>query len=120
MIFDWLKYPNKKAVKKVIEIVVDDMDNNLKNCHSDDAIYHCLKDLGVEVWDWRRLDISSELICRVAGDRIDDIREVYLYCSGLDAVLRGRSDVHGLVRLKKVTLTSFCQMMDGSYLILPQ
>ena len=104
IIFDWLKDPSKAGVKKVLEIVVDDSGTDGKLPHSDEAILHCLQDLGVEVWDWKRLDISSDLIFRIAGDHI---RQVQLYCSGLNAVLRGWSAVSGLPRLKNVGQKTF-------------
>lgn len=99
MIFDWLK--RTARVQKVLEIVVDDSDPVHELPHSDEAIYNCLKDLKIEKWDWKRPDISSGLIHHVAGEHI---RELHLYCSGRDAVLRGWADVNGLPMLKNVSI----------------
>jgi hypothetical protein len=99
MIFDWLKTTRK--VKKLIEVVVDDSEDAIGVQHSDHAIVKCLQDLQVEVWDWQRLDIPSDVIFRAAEN---NVRVVHLYCSGLNAVLRSWSDRSGLPMLKKVGL----------------
>lgn len=96
LIFDWLK--NVVGVKKVVEVVVVD-DSKDRKPHSDQAIKECLRDLDVEIWNWKRMDISSELIYTVAGDYVS---VVYLYCSGVNAVLRGWSDINGLAKLQNV------------------
>ncbi|KAK3942694.1 hypothetical protein QBC46DRAFT_352034 [Diplogelasinospora grovesii] len=91
MIFHWLKNArdgNKKRVKKVIEVMVEDFGNKDSRPHSDEAIFHCLGRLGVEIWNWMRLDISSQLIEQTS----EHVREVHLYRSGLGSVLRGWSD----------------------------
>ena len=100
MIFDWLK--STKNVTKLIEVVVDDFENEGRTPHSDDAIIHCLEELDVECWDWRRMDISSDVISRAAGQHI---KVVNLYCSGLNAVLRSWSDMAGLPSLGHVRYT---------------
>lgn len=94
MIFDWLK--NGGGVKRVLDVVVEDMEKP----HSDDVIFACLDKLQVETWEWRRPDISSELIFRAAGD---SVKVVHLYCSGLESVLRSWSAPDGLPRLKKAS-----------------
>ena len=97
MIFDWLK--NIVQVEKVLQIVVDDFEDQTRSSHADDAIVECLRSLEVETWDWRRMDISSELIHRAAGH---SVKEVYLYCNGNNAVLRSWSETRGLVKLSRV------------------
>ncbi|MCJ1394257.1 hypothetical protein MMC18_007135 [Xylographa bjoerkii] len=93
LVFDWLK--KIKRVKKVIDVSVDDF----KRPHSDVAIINCLTELKVETWDWRRMDISSDVIANAAGEYV---KVVYLYCSGLNAVLQSWSDTSGLPTLKNL------------------
>ena len=97
MIFEWLK--KVVEVVKVLQIVVDDFEDHTRSSHADHAIEECVRNLEVETWDWRRMDISSELIRRAAGD---SVKEVYLYCSGNNAVLRSWSEARGLVKLSRV------------------
>ncbi len=97
MIFHWLK--KRAGVKKVVEVVVEDFDTNDMS-HSYQAIEACLEGLNVETWNWRRMDIPSDLIYKVAMS----VSVVYLYCSGSIAVLRSWSDINGLARLKNVSI----------------
>lgn len=68
--------------------------------HGDDAIETALKPFDVEVFDWRKLDLSSETI----RDSVPNVTEVVLYSRANRAVLRGWSASDGLVRLSKVRL----------------
>ncbi|KAK4107020.1 subtilisin-like protein [Canariomyces notabilis] len=97
MIFNWLTASNTTKVRKIIEVVVDDFEDAARPSHCDDAIVKCLKPFNIEAWDWRRMDIDSDVISRAAGDHV---RVVNLYCSGLNAVLRSWSDREGLPSLK--------------------
>jgi hypothetical protein len=99
MIFDWLK---RRGAEKILKIIVDDVGDDRGGAHSDQAIEYSVRDLGVEIWDWRKKDISSEVIYNTARDTV---REVSLYCSGSNAVLRGWADTGGLVKLPKVSVT---------------
>ncbi|KAB5545922.1 hypothetical protein GE09DRAFT_1132964 [Coniochaeta sp. 2T2.1] len=95
LIFNWLKDDKQKKVKTILKVIVDDLK---EPAHNDEAIEECLDDLGVEIWDWRKMDISSEVIKKVAPD----VREVHLYWSGNHTVLRGWSELEGLRQLKKL------------------
>ncbi|KAF4426487.1 hypothetical protein CFRS1_v009816 [Colletotrichum fructicola] len=95
MVFHWLK--DQIRVKKVFEVVVDELLTS-KLGHSDMAIVKCLQNLDVETWDWRRMDIPANVIIDAAGDHV---KSLYLYCSGLKAVLQSWSDTRGLVNLKR-------------------
>ncbi|KAL7821823.1 hypothetical protein V8C26DRAFT_391050 [Trichoderma gracile] len=107
MVFHWLK--TQAGVKKILEVVVhdgarrggtaDEVTTREKKPHSDTAIVHCLKDLGVETLDWQRMDIPADVICEGAGQ---SIKTLYLYCSGLKAVLQSWADSRGLVQLKNL------------------
>ncbi|KAK5988123.1 hypothetical protein PT974_12263 [Cladobotryum mycophilum] len=91
-IFDRLR---KKGVRTILKVIVDDLGTP---AHSDEAIEEALKFMDVEIWDWRRTDLCSEVIHRVASK----VREVHLYWSGNNAVLRGWSEEGGLKRLREL------------------
>ncbi|KAI1041899.1 hypothetical protein LB505_007623, partial [Fusarium chuoi] len=87
--FDWLR---GKSVTRIIKVVVEDME---KPSHSDEAIEECLKDLGVEILDWRRLDLDA-LTLRKIGTHL---REVHLQWSGSNSTLRAWSEKEGLASI---------------------
>ncbi|KAK3948552.1 hypothetical protein QBC32DRAFT_327684 [Pseudoneurospora amorphoporcata] len=93
LVFDELR--SSKGVKRVLKVVVDD---SLSPPHSDETIENSLKHLGVEIWDWKRFDICSEVIYNAAPR----VREVHLYSTGNNAVLRSWSDHGGLRRLENL------------------
>jgi hypothetical protein len=95
LIFDLLY--NKK-VKKIIKLIVDD-DEDIP--HSDEIIEK-LSRFEIEEWDWRKMDICSEVIRTAAPD----VQQVFLYSSGNNSVLRGWSCSDGLNQLKKVSIAS--------------
>jgi ankyrin repeat protein len=84
-----------KGVKTVLKVIVDDLQ---KPSHSEDAIEEALKGLGIEIWDWKRPDLCSEVIYNVAPKA----REVHLHWSGNNAVLRGWAEERGLKRLTEL------------------
>lgn len=110
MVFHWLKdrRDGRPGVKKVFEVMVEDLSYSEKGPHSDRAIVECLKELKVETWDWRRMDIPTEVIAEAAGEHV---KTLFLYCSGLKAVLQSWSDTKGLVNLKSVSALPYllCQ-----------
>jgi hypothetical protein len=91
-LFNFLR---KKGIKRVIRVIVDD---RLNPAHSDEAIEKALGGLKVEIWDWQKFDLCTETIISAAPDA----REVHLYWSGNNAVLRGWSEPEGLKRLEKL------------------
>ncbi|KUI72493.1 Major intracellular serine protease [Cytospora mali] len=105
LVFYWLKTENK--VKKILEVEVDDgakrgtsiLDPSAdrKKPHSDQAIIECLNGLGVETLNWQRLDIPAEVIVEGAGL---GVKKLWLYCSGLQAVLQSWADTQGLAKLE--------------------
>ncbi|KAL1869586.1 hypothetical protein Daus18300_005440 [Diaporthe australafricana] len=70
-----------------------------RKAHSDEAIVECLKDLRVEIWEWKRMDIPAQVIIDACGD---DVTTVSLFSSGLKAVLQSWADSRGLVNLSKL------------------
>jgi hypothetical protein len=96
-VFTWLKTkPN--AVDKIFRVSVEDRYG--KTPHTDDGIRDILKPFDVEIWDWRKNDISSDTILEGA----ENARELYLYWSGNKAVMRSWACKHGLATLKMVRL----------------
>ncbi|KAK2686551.1 hypothetical protein QWA68_014346 [Fusarium oxysporum] len=79
--FDWLR---GKSVTRII-----------KPSHSDEAIEQCLEDFGVEILDWRRLDLDA-LTLRKIGTHL---REVHLQWSGSNSTLRAWSEEEGLASI---------------------
>ncbi|KAL1913842.1 hypothetical protein Sste5344_000109 [Sporothrix stenoceras] len=90
-------------------VSVNDFDDqtpgSLWRRHSDKAIVECLKGLDVETWDWQRPDIPCSAIQEAAGD---SVKTLYLYSSGLDAVLESWASPSGLPRLKKLERIYLC------------
>ena len=75
--------------------VMDDVEPS----HSDEAIENCMTGLDVKVWNWRKLDLCSDVIFCSAPNATD----VTLYSSGSNAVLLGWSSPVGLPKLKNVS-----------------
>ncbi|MBE3042968.1 hypothetical protein IMZ48_10430 [Candidatus Bathyarchaeota archaeon] len=67
------------------------------NYHSNEAIKSSLKNLRVEVLDWRRPDICPSTIVSIGGE----LRDLRLQWSGNNAVLRAWSELQGLPMLSK-------------------
>lgn len=107
LVFNWLK--QTQSVRKVFQVSVNDFDDqssgSLWRRHSDKAIVECLKGLGVETWDWQRPDIPCSAIQEAAGD---SVKTLYLYSSGLDAVLESWASPGGLPRLKNLERIYLC------------
>ena len=93
LLFSHLK--DEKKVKTILKVIVDDLQ---EPAHSDEAIEACLKDTEVEIWDWRKMDLCVDVIQNVAPG----VREVHLYWSGNNAVLRGWGEAEGLPRLQRL------------------
>jgi hypothetical protein len=93
-IFDRLR---EKNVKTVLKVIVDD---TVEPAHSDEAIEDALRDMGVEIWDWKKTDLCSEVIYKVSPN----LREVHLYWSGNNAILRGWGEPGGLKRLESLKI----------------
>lgn len=89
-LFNFLR---SKGVKRVIRVIVDDKE---QPAHSDEAIERALGGLDVEIWDWRKYDLCTLTIVTAAPHT----REVDLYWSGNNAVLRGWSEPGGLAQLQ--------------------
>ncbi|KAK9783757.1 putative Peptidase S8/S53 domain-containing protein [Seiridium cardinale] len=94
LLFKWLR--DEKKVNTILRIIVDDLE---EPSHSDEAIESCLMDIkGVETWDWRKFDMSPDVIQTAAPDA----RVIHLYWSGNNAILRAWSEAEGIHRLEKL------------------
>ncbi|RSL50676.1 hypothetical protein CEP54_011830 [Fusarium duplospermum] len=91
--FDRLR---KKGVQTILKVFIDD---SFMPAHSDEAIEDALKTMDVEVWDWNKTDLCTEVIYKVAAPKA---REVHLHWSGNNAVLRGWSEEGGLKKLRSL------------------
>jgi hypothetical protein len=78
-VFDWLR---NNGVEKIMKVIVID---DTQPSHSDSSIEAALKGFEVEVWDWKRPDLSTEVI----GNSTKYVREISLYSTGNNAVLLG-------------------------------
>ncbi|ETS78061.1 hypothetical protein PFICI_10123 [Pestalotiopsis fici W106-1] len=93
-LFTWLK--DIKKVKAIFKVIVDDLN---EPAHRDEAIESCFEGIkGIETWDWRKFDISPEVIQKVAPH----VKVVHLYWSGNNATLRAWSEERGIRRLEKL------------------
>jgi hypothetical protein len=90
-IFKWLRY--KKKVQRILKVSIDD----LKLPHNDEAV-ECLQGFFVESLDWRKMDLCPATITHVGPC----LREVDLYWSGNNAILRAWSEPEGLPKLKQL------------------
>ena len=95
MPFEWLHKDHHPPVEKIIRVVADDLGNEP---HSDESIEEVLAPFQVEELDWRKMDICPMTLRRIG----DQLRVLYLYWGGNNAVLRSWSEPDGLPRLKKL------------------
>ena len=89
-VFDILKWLRKaKRVDSIIELKVPD---RLVNPHNEEEIGEIVKKFGVEVLDWRFLDLSLSVFADVRSQ----IRSLHLYASGKRAVINHWMGEQGL------------------------
>ncbi|KAF2233516.1 hypothetical protein EV356DRAFT_577549 [Viridothelium virens] len=85
-IFKWLWANGVREIIKVV--VVDDKDPP----HADTAIIEALKGFKVEQWDWRKIDLCSDVVSKSSRS----VRQLSLYASGNSAVFMGWASAEGL------------------------
>ncbi|KAF8544885.1 hypothetical protein BDD12DRAFT_373383 [Trichophaea hybrida] len=83
-----------KGVRKIIRVIVDDEEDTP---HSDEVI-ESLRRFEIEDWDWKKVDMCSEVLRNAAPDA----EKITLYCSGNNAILRSWSAEDGLKRLQRL------------------
>ncbi|KAI1325407.1 hypothetical protein F5Y16DRAFT_377936 [Xylariaceae sp. FL0255] len=94
-LFNWLR--SVKKVSIILKVIVEDL---REPAHRDEAIENCLTGMGVEEWDWRKRDLSPDVLQRVAPNA----HTVHLYWSGNNAILRAWSEPDGLHQLPQLEL----------------
>ncbi|KAL7800594.1 hypothetical protein V8C43DRAFT_274335 [Trichoderma afarasin] len=100
--FKWLK---EKHVCNIVMVIVLDQ---TKPSHTDQSIEKALKPFEIDILDWRKFDLCSETIFRAC----ENLREVHLYWTGRNAVLRAWSEPDGLVKLKKLRRIQIHEVMN--------
>ncbi|KAI0965231.1 hypothetical protein F4678DRAFT_340691 [Xylaria arbuscula] len=93
LLFSWLR--NTKGVKRILKVIVEDLHSP---AHSDETIESCLEGMCVEIWDWKKIDLSPDVLHKVAPD----VQVAHLYWSGNNSILRAWSEVEGLKKLLKL------------------
>lgn len=87
----------RKGVKYIVSLEVDeDPDRG----HSDESITRCLQQFEIIEFDWRKTDLSSDIIHEIAPDS----RVLRLYSSGNLGVLKSWAAHDGLFKFLKVGL----------------
>lgn len=89
--FRWLK---NKNVRNIIKVMVDDKSDV---AHSDEAIEQSLEAFDIEILDWRKMDMDPETLYRAC--KSSKLRELHLWWSGSNAVLRAWSEPGGLCKM---------------------
>jgi hypothetical protein len=91
-IFQWLK---RRKVTRIIKLVVEESETWY--C-SEETVQKCLREIKeIRYLDWRRPDLSPQTFLEAPH-----VVELWLYSSGLSAVLSSWSDAGGLRNLNKV------------------
>ena len=80
-------------VTTIFKVTVEDLRDPP---HSDMTIEECLRNRKVEIWNWKKLDMCPDVIFRAAPG----LKELHLYWSGRNVVLRGWMEETGLCRLQ--------------------
>ena len=94
-VFNWLR--KRGGVRKVLEANIEDDETEP---HCDEAIEIALQGLDVEILNWKKLDLCSDVLWNAARD----VKELFLYSSANNDVLRSWSSMDGLGRLRKVMI----------------
>ena len=94
-VFNWLR--KKGGVRKVLEANIEDDETEP---HCDEAIEIALQGLDIEILNWKKFDLCSDVLWNAARD----VKELFLYSSANNDVLRSWSAKDGLGRLPKVMM----------------
>lgn len=90
-IFSWLR---RNGVKEIVRVTVIDYGDE---CHSDAAIEEALEGFEIKFWNWKKVNLSSQVIerCSMA------VEEISLYWTGNYAVMMGWASAEGFSNAKK-------------------
>jgi hypothetical protein len=90
-VFSWLR---NNGVCKIVRVTVVDYGDT---SHSDSAIKQALADFEIEFWNWKKVDLCSQVIT----DCSLTVKEVSLYWTGNHAVMMGWASPEGFHNPKK-------------------
>jgi len=90
-VFFWLR---KNGVCKIVRVTVIDYG---EASHSDSAIKKALKEFEIEYWNWKKVDLSSQVMEECSRT----VREVSLYWTGNHAVMMGWASPEGFCNHEK-------------------
>ncbi|KAJ8130648.1 hypothetical protein O1611_g2982 [Lasiodiplodia mahajangana] len=90
-VFQWLRDNN---VRRILKVTVVDYGSP---CHSDAVIENALQGFQVETWDWKKVDLCTDVI----SNSTPMARHVSLYSSCNNAVLMGWASSDGLANREK-------------------
>ncbi|KAI0466816.1 peptidase S8/S53 domain-containing protein [Xylaria cf. heliscus] len=90
-IFSWLR---ENGVREIVRVTVIDYGDTI---HSDSAIKVALKNFEVEFWNWKKVDLCSQVIEECSHI----VKEVSLYWSGNYAVMMGWASSEGFINKDK-------------------
>jgi hypothetical protein len=99
------------GVRRILKLMVKD---NLQRPCSDEVIKECLKGIDIRYLDWRKEDLSADVVLSAAPNVV----ELWLYSSGRSSVLRGWSASNGVCNLNQVCYLAilFIKQGPGSHL----
>ncbi|KAK3983956.1 hypothetical protein QBC44DRAFT_302234 [Cladorrhinum sp. PSN332] len=101
--FEWLNGKKSKGVDTIIKLTVEDRIEGLSP-HSDEAIEAVLQRFDIEILDWRKIDIDPRVLRQgLKGGDESTLRELHLWWSGNNALLRAWSEPEGLPKLNSLT-----------------
>ena len=93
--FEWLY--DKKEVRNILKVIVEERKDP---AHSDESIEVALQRFSIEILDWRKKDICPLAVRQACkGSRL---RELHLWWSGNNAILRAWSEPEGLVQMEQL------------------
>lgn len=96
------KMLRNKSIGRILKLIVTD---NLERPCSDEVIIDCLKGFDIRYLDWRKYDLSADVVLAAAPR----VSELWLYYSGSSAILRGWEGSNGICNLNQVgCLTTTC------------
>ncbi|KUJ11642.1 uncharacterized protein LY89DRAFT_228965 [Mollisia scopiformis] len=93
--FEILGTLNSHGVRRIMRLEVDEA---IDCPSSDDTITKAASGFHIEEWDWRKTDIDTGVLCKVAPEA----RKLYLYSSGNFPVLKHWSSDEGLAMFKNL------------------
>lgn len=91
IIFQHLKA--SRGVNAILDVAVDDLSRK-RAPHTNEVIIACLREFRneIEKWDWRKIDMCIDAVIVAAPN----IKDIHLYSSGNNAVLKSWSALDGL------------------------